>query len=84
VYHYGWIELGPRDVPFPFSINPYQPLRWAYETELNTPITVIPEPATICSLLLSLLAATSLAVVRSAVFRSVQLPTTLCPKEAPT
>jgi hypothetical protein len=61
-YQYGWIDLG-------LSGPNYQPVRWAFETELNTPITVIAEPASICSLLLCLLVAISLAFVRPAVFR---------------
>jgi hypothetical protein len=71
-YRYGWIELGPRQLPPPYWTF-YHPVRWAYETELNTPITVpitvIPEPASLISLLLGLLVATSLAVMRPAVFR---------------
>jgi hypothetical protein len=68
-YHYGWIELGPRELPDPYGQGiPYHPIRWAYESELNTPITVIPEPASICSLLLCILFATSLLFVRRAVF----------------
>jgi hypothetical protein len=67
-YNYGWIELGLRMFEAPYHGLHYQPIRWAYETELNTPITVIPEPASICSLLLCILFATSLLFVRRAVF----------------
>jgi hypothetical protein len=75
LYRYGWIELGQRTLPIPYN-ETYQPLRWAYETELNTPITVpitvIPEPASLISLLLCLLVAISLAVMRPSVFRRVR------------
>jgi hypothetical protein len=55
-YQYGWIELGVRSPP-------YEPIRWAYETELNTPITVIPEPASVISLLFFLVLAACLRSV---------------------
>ena len=51
-FQYGWIELGIRGPH-------YQPIRWAYQTELNTPITVIPEPASLTSVLLCLVLAGS-------------------------
>ncbi len=47
--HYGWIELDYRvgplaSSPFDSTVMMYQPVRWAYETSPNTPITV-PAPA---------------------------------------
>ncbi len=48
--HYGWIELQRRVGPGQFGpgeptpILMYQPVRWAYETLPNTPITVVPSP----------------------------------------
>jgi hypothetical protein len=62
-YQYGWIELGLRPFDAPYSGLQYQPIRWAYETELNTPITVIPEPASVISLLFCLVLATCLRSV---------------------
>jgi hypothetical protein len=75
LYHYGWIELGVRELPDPYNSPsyPYQPLRWAYETEVNTPITVpttiIPEPASLVSVLLLVVVAAFLQPVRRAVFQ---------------
>lgn len=47
---YGWIEFDYRES----LIHPdgdrglmYQPIRWAYETEPNTPITVVPSPGAV-------------------------------------
>lgn len=68
-YQYGWIELGLRTFEAPYFGLQYQPIRWAYETELNTPITVIPEPGSLISLLLCLLVAAWLRSVRPAVVR---------------
>ncbi len=50
--HYGWIELDYRSSPLPGTgtVNMYQPIRWAYETEPNTPITV---PASTAAVLLA-------------------------------
>jgi hypothetical protein len=62
-FQYGWIELGVRGPH-------YQPIRWAYETAANTPITVIPEPASVHVLLCVLLVAASLRLVRPALFRN--------------
>lgn len=48
--HYGWIHLVDTQ-------SYYQPTRWAYETEPNTPVKVIvPEPSTWCLLLLGVAA----------------------------
>ncbi len=50
--HFGWIEFNRRDGPLAsgFTVNMYQPIRWAYETEPNTPITV---PASTAAVLLA-------------------------------
>jgi hypothetical protein len=66
-FRYGWIELRHKPL-LDFGLY-FQPVRWAYETELNTPIRVIPEPASICSLLLCVLFATSLPLVRRVALR---------------
>lgn len=50
LFHYGWIELDYRESPVAIGPPPlstrfmYQPISWAYETEPNTPITVVPGP----------------------------------------
>ncbi len=47
-FHYGWIEFDRRSGPTAEvgggSVLMYQPVRWAYETLPNTPITVVPSP----------------------------------------
>lgn len=58
--HYGWIEinyrLGPVRFDQPSTIFMYQPVRWAYETLPNTPITV-PSPGALGLLGLAAMAA---------------------------
>jgi hypothetical protein len=68
-YQYGWIELGLRKFEAPYFGLHYQPIRWVYETELNTPITVIPEPASLVLVLLLLVVAAFLRPVRRAIFQ---------------
>lgn len=55
--HYGYIEFERRQGPlaggFPGeTILMFQPVRWAYETEPNTSITVVPAPGAAAALLL--------------------------------
>lgn len=60
--HFGWIELEFRESPVAVGPPPlstrfmYQPVRWAYESEPNTPITVVPGPGAAAFAIVGILA----------------------------
>lgn len=52
-HHYGWIHLRWDDPPG-YGTPGYNPVAWAYETEADTPIGIIPEPASLALMALAL------------------------------